>query len=100
MEKPAAIRFAPLVENGAGAFRQVGQVADRRGDEGLTRALELILGGRTLTAEEATAIGLIDRVTDSAGPMFVNTELQRARFGGVALVRMAARALGRGVPRQ
>jgi hypothetical protein len=29
----------------------------------------------------------IDRVTDSAGPMFVNTELQRARFGGVALVR-------------
>jgi hypothetical protein len=29
----------------------------------------------------------IDRVTDSAGPMFVNTELQRARFGGVALIR-------------
>ena len=29
----------------------------------------------------------IDRVTDSAGPMFVNTELQRARFGGLALVR-------------
>ena len=29
----------------------------------------------------------IDRVTDSAGPMFVNTELQRARFGGIALVR-------------
>jgi hypothetical protein len=29
----------------------------------------------------------IDRVTDSAGPMFVNTELQRARLGGVALVR-------------
>jgi hypothetical protein len=29
----------------------------------------------------------IDRVTDSAGPMFVNTQLQRARFGGVALVR-------------
>jgi hypothetical protein len=29
----------------------------------------------------------IDRVTDSAGPMFVNTELQRARFGGVALTR-------------
>ena len=29
----------------------------------------------------------IDRVTDSAGPMFVNTELQRARFGGIALIR-------------
>ncbi len=29
----------------------------------------------------------IDRVTDSAGPMFVNTELQRERFGGVALIR-------------
>ena len=29
----------------------------------------------------------IDRVTDSAGPMFVNTELQRARLGGVALIR-------------
>jgi hypothetical protein len=29
----------------------------------------------------------IDRVTDSAGPMFVNTELQRARLGGIALVR-------------
>ncbi len=29
----------------------------------------------------------IDRVTDSAGLMFVNTELQRARFGGVALIR-------------
>ena len=29
----------------------------------------------------------IDRVTDSGGPMFVNTELQRARFGGVALTR-------------
>jgi len=29
----------------------------------------------------------IDRVTDSAGPMFVNTELQRARFGGIALTR-------------
>ena len=29
----------------------------------------------------------IDRITDSAGPMFVNTELQRARFGGVALIR-------------
>jgi len=26
-------------------------------------------------------------VTDSAGPMFVNTELQRARLGGIALVR-------------
>jgi hypothetical protein len=29
----------------------------------------------------------IDRVTDSGGPMYVNTELQRARFGGVALTR-------------
>jgi hypothetical protein len=29
----------------------------------------------------------IDRVTDSPGPMFVNTELQRARFGGIALIR-------------
>jgi hypothetical protein len=29
----------------------------------------------------------IDRVTDSAGPMFVNTELQRERFGGIALIR-------------
>ena len=26
-------------------------------------------------------------MTDSAGPMFVNTELQRARFGGIALIR-------------
>nr|WP_294557138.1 AMP-binding protein [uncultured Rhodopila sp.] len=51
-------------------------LADRQGAEGLTQALELILGGRTVTAEEAAAIGLIDRVTDSpSGVLGVAVEL-------------------------
>ena len=38
--------------------------------------MELILGGRTVTAEEAAAIGLIDRVTDSpSGVLGVAVEL-------------------------
>jgi acrylyl-CoA reductase (NADPH)/3-hydroxypropionyl-CoA dehydratase/3-hydroxypropionyl-CoA synthetase len=37
-------------------------LADRGGKEGLERALEMILGGRTIDAEQARAIGLLDGV--------------------------------------
>ena len=47
-------------------------LADRGGKEGLERALAMILGGRTIGADEAQAIGLIDGV--SSGTDAVLTE--------------------------
>jgi acrylyl-CoA reductase (NADPH)/3-hydroxypropionyl-CoA dehydratase/3-hydroxypropionyl-CoA synthetase len=38
-------------------------LADRSGPEGLVRALELVLGGRTVDADEAEALGLVDQVS-------------------------------------
>ena len=40
---------------------------DARGDEGLRDALDLILGGRSITAENAAAIGLVDELVEGAG---------------------------------
>jgi acrylyl-CoA reductase (NADPH)/3-hydroxypropionyl-CoA dehydratase/3-hydroxypropionyl-CoA synthetase len=41
-------------------------LADRRGAEGLRDALDLILGGRSITAEAAAQIGLVDEVVEGA----------------------------------
>ncbi|MFN4241528.1 MAG: AMP-binding protein [Erythrobacter cryptus] len=39
---------------------------DARGDEGLRDALDLILGGRSISAEKAAAIGLVDELVEGA----------------------------------
>ncbi|WDA42878.1 AMP-binding protein [Erythrobacter sp. BLCC-B19] len=41
-------------------------LADRRGAEGVRDALDLILGGRSITAEQAAAIGVVDQLVDGA----------------------------------
>lgn len=58
-------------------------LADRNGAEGLARALELVLGGRTVTSEEAADIGLINHVADSPiGVLGVAVELACAAAAG------------------
>ena len=41
-------------------------LADRRGAEGVRDALDLILGGRSITAEQAHAIGVVDALVEGA----------------------------------
>ena len=41
-------------------------LADRRGAEGLRDALDLILGGRSIDAEAAAAMGIVEEVVDGA----------------------------------
>ncbi|MGJ3230795.1 MAG: AMP-binding protein [Oceanicaulis sp.] len=41
-------------------------LADRNGEQGLTRALEMILGGRAIDAQTALEYGAIDQIADGA----------------------------------
>jgi acrylyl-CoA reductase (NADPH)/3-hydroxypropionyl-CoA dehydratase/3-hydroxypropionyl-CoA synthetase len=53
-------------------------LADRRGSDGLTSAIEIVLGGRTLTADEAADAGLVDAVArDTTGVVAAAVALAR-----------------------
>jgi len=57
---------------------------------GTLRALEMILGGRTITAEEATEIGLVDvLVTDAQDCVSVSTALIREYATGSGVLKEA-----------
>jgi len=53
-----------LIPGYGGTQRLPRLLADRRGAEGLVDALELILGGRSIDAARARAIGLVDMVAE------------------------------------
>jgi acrylyl-CoA reductase (NADPH)/3-hydroxypropionyl-CoA dehydratase/3-hydroxypropionyl-CoA synthetase len=75
-------------------------LADRRGTEGLEDALALILGGRSLTAPEAAAIGLIDAVADSVtGVLGAAVELAVAAARGEGPAAQAWRDRIEALPR-
>ena len=75
-------------------------LADRRGTEGLEDALALILGGRSLTASEAEAVGLIDAVADSdTGVLGAAVELAVAAARGEGPAAQAWRDRRDALPR-
>ncbi|UAJ09998.1 AMP-binding protein [Glacieibacterium megasporae] len=55
-----------LIPGYGGTQRLPRLLGDRRGTEGLRDALDLILGGRSIDAAAALAIGAIDKVTDGS----------------------------------
>ena len=55
-----------LIPGYGGTQRLPRLLADRRADWGLSEALHMILGGRSIDAEHASAIGLIDELVDGA----------------------------------
>ncbi len=70
-------------------------LADRDGGAGLVRALELILGGRAITAREALDAGVIDEVADGTDSALSRAvELARALVDG-ATAPLAARIAAR-----
>jgi acrylyl-CoA reductase (NADPH)/3-hydroxypropionyl-CoA dehydratase/3-hydroxypropionyl-CoA synthetase len=74
-------------------------LADRDGREGLVRAMELILGGRPMTAAQALAAGVVDEVADGADSVLARANALARAFvdgapgplGEVVLARRAAR---------
>ncbi|MEM9706007.1 MAG: enoyl-CoA hydratase-related protein, partial [Pseudomonadota bacterium] len=70
-------------------------LAERRGDQGLTDALELLLGGRSIESDDALAKGLLDEVVTSADDV-LNIAHERvrefARSGGDSVIGMAHEA--------
>ena len=68
----------------------------RRGEDGLVDALQLILSGRSIDAEEALAAGLVDRVVgrEADGPVAVAVDLLRRYLAdeGPLVDAMRARA--------
>ena len=67
-----------LVPGYGGTQRLPRLLTARQGPAGLRRALELILGGRTVDADDARAIGLVDRVAaDSADAVSLASALVR-----------------------
>jgi len=55
-----------LIPGYGGTQRLPRLLADRQGSHGLTTALELILGGRSIDAAAAAAAGLVEQVVDGA----------------------------------
>jgi acrylyl-CoA reductase (NADPH)/3-hydroxypropionyl-CoA dehydratase/3-hydroxypropionyl-CoA synthetase len=53
-----------LIPGYGGTQRLPRLLSDKRGTEGLRDALDLILGGRSIDADTALAIGVVDEVTD------------------------------------
>jgi len=73
-----------LLPGYGGTQRLPRKLAWRRGEEGLAEALRLILGGRSLDAEEARAAGLVDVVVgeDAVGPVAHAVDLCRRYIAG------------------
>jgi acrylyl-CoA reductase (NADPH)/3-hydroxypropionyl-CoA dehydratase/3-hydroxypropionyl-CoA synthetase len=70
---------------GYGGTQRLPRILEQKGGfEGLVRALGMILGGRTIDAKEAVALGLVDEVALEAGALARATEVARryARDGG------------------
>ncbi|MGF1466729.1 MAG: AMP-binding protein [Sandaracinaceae bacterium] len=88
-----------LLPGYGGTQRLPRRLHQRRGHDGLVEAVRLILNGRSIDAEEAERLGLVDRVVDRGdGPVAVAVELARRFVAGEGPVvealsrRQAARA--------
>ena len=69
-----------LLPGAGGTQRLPRLLSDRHGEAGLTQALELIVGGRSLDADEAQALGLIDSVARGADSVLAEAVALARRF--------------------
>lgn len=101
--EPTAVLGQPeirlnLLPGYGGTQRLPRLLADRDGAEGVVRALEVILGGRTIAADEAARDGIVDEVTDAGdGAVAAACALLRdfAAGGGPLVARFAERRAAR-----
>jgi acrylyl-CoA reductase (NADPH)/3-hydroxypropionyl-CoA dehydratase/3-hydroxypropionyl-CoA synthetase len=66
-----------LLPGYGGTQRIARLLEERNGFDGLLKAIELILGGRSIDAEEARAIGLVDEVAEESDALSRATALAR-----------------------
>ncbi len=90
--EPTAVLGQPeirlnLLPGYGGTQRLPRLLAERDGEAGLLRAIEVVAGGRTITAEEACRDGIVDRLaTEEAGAVAVASAMLRDLAAGEAAV--------------
>ena len=90
-----------LIPGYGGTQRLPRLLARANGGEGVRDALDLILGGRSIDADEAERIGLIDAIAGDSGSALEEAHaLVRAHLAATASTGNHSDALGLGVARQ
>ena len=77
-----------LLPGYGGTQRLTRKLFDRQGSKGITYALRMMIGGRSITADEAMAVGLVQEIVDltKEGILEAAIRVLRAHFGGSSIL--------------